>query len=50
VIYKGLGTDTVGPGNYNVQEKSRIAGPATLWKKPTEQPKKFQIIQEQKLG
>jgi hypothetical protein len=49
-LYKGDGADSVGPGNYNVPEKSRISGPAALWKKPTEQPKKFKIIQEQKLG
>ena len=40
-IYKGEGADCVGPGNYNLPQKTRISGPVTAWKKPTERPKKI---------
>lgn len=49
-IFRGEGVDKVGPGNYNMPDKKHIAGPIVEWKKPSEPPKKIQVIQQQKKG
>lgn len=43
IVTSGVGSDTVGPGQYNPKKKASAIG-CLEWKEPTEIPQKIKMI------
>lgn len=51
IVHMGEGSDTVGPGHYQVAKpKKKITGPVVQWKAPHEISKKIQIMMKENKG